>query len=493
MAIDQGTSSTKTVIFDENGVLVAKGSEALNSHHPQPGFVEQDPEEIYQNVLASVKIGLDKFSKIKPGEITKIAGIGISNQRETFLLWDSQGNPISNAIVWQCKRSVDICSQLKQQAGLEQQIRERTGLIIDPYFSGTKLLWLFEKDEEVRQAIQSGKAHFGTIDTWLLFRLTNGSTFATDYTNASRTLLFNLQELNWDQYLLQQFGLQNLILPEIHPSSWSFGTTNLNSLLPNPIPVSAMIGDSHAAAFGEGCFSSGTAKATLGTGCSILWNTGSKPIRSQKGMLTTICWSTAERIDYALEGAIVSCGATIEWLKQQLGLFSDSKETEAIAQSIPDNGGVYLVPAFSGLGAPHWQMDRKAAIKGMTFSSDKRHIIRASLESIPFQIKDVIACMESESGVSLQTLNIDGGITTNQFVVQMLADLLGTQVCNIGITDVSALGASYLAGLETGVFQDLEHIASLAHATRTYHPGDSNTVSLVNENYKGWKNAIEAS
>ena len=490
LAIDQGTSSTKTVMFDQNGALITKGSEALASYHPQPGFVEQDPEEIFQNVLASVRNCLEQFSKERPGELSSIKGIGISNQRETFLLWDEQGNPFTNAIVWQCKRSVEVCQRLKQEAGLEQEIQERTGLIIDPYFSGTKLLWLFENDSEVKRAIQSGKAHFGTIDTWLLFRLTKGEVFATDYTNASRTLLFNLHELSWDQYLLQKLGLQELVLPVVCPSSYSFGTTSLEGLLPEPVSISAMIGDSHAAAFGEGCFAEGTAKATLGTGCSILWNTGPKPVRSQKGMLTTICWSTANRIDFALEGAIVSCGASIEWLKNQLALFADSRETEAIALSVPDNGGVYLVPAFSGLGAPHWQMDRKAEIRGLTFSSDKRHIIRAALESIPFQIKDVIASMESESDTALQALNIDGGITSNRFVVQMLANLLETQVKNIGIADVSALGAAYLAGLESGLFRNLEHIAALSHATQNYYPENSDTVVQVKKGYKGWKEAV---
>ena len=348
LSIDQGTSSTKSLLFDEKGQQVAKGVELLQTTYGNNGFVEQDPEDIYLNVLQSLAKCLDNF-KANGGVLNEIAACGISNQRETFVIWDENGKPLHNAVVWQCKRSTGICERLSA-AGFGDQVTDTTGLIIDPYFSGTKLIWLYENDEPVRKAIDEGRAYFGTVDTWLLYKLTNGKSYLTDYTNASRTLFFNLRELSWDSALLRLFGLNGIKLPEPKPSSFHFGETTFNGLLTEPLPITAMIGDSHAAAFGEGCFTPGAAKATMGTGSSILMNIGSEPKWSKNGMVTTICWSTANRVDYALEGVIVSCGSTIEWLKNELGLISDSKATEAMANSVPDNNGVYLIPAFSGLG-----------------------------------------------------------------------------------------------------------------------------------------------
>jgi glycerol kinase len=389
LAIDQGTSSTKTILFDEEGKQFAKGSEPLKTAYLENGFVEQDPEEIIQNVLTSVEKCLNDF-KAKGGELNSIKACGISNQRETFVVWDEKGKPLYNAVVWQCKRSIEICKRWKE-AGYESIIKLNTGLLIDPYFSGTKLIWLYENKRTIREAIDSGGAYFGTVDTWLLYKLTNGKSYYTDYTNASRTLFFNLNDLNWDKNLLQTFGISNLNFPQSKPSSSFFGQTNFYNLLPSPIDITGMIGDSHAAAFGEGCFTPGTAKATLGTGCSILKNIGEQPIESRNGMVTTICWSTEEKVQYALEGVIVSCGATVEWLKNELELFSDSKQTEAMANAVTDNGGVYMIPAFSGLGAPYWDMNRKGSITGLTFGMNKNHVVRAALESIPYQIKDVLA------------------------------------------------------------------------------------------------------
>jgi glycerol kinase len=485
LAIDQGTSSTKTLIFDKAGIAVAKGSEPLYTNYLDSGFVEQDPEAIYQNVLVSVKKCLQQF-KEKGFDEKDIAGIGISNQRETFVVWDKDGRPLHNAVVWQCKRSVQICDELKQK-GLSQVISQKTGLVIDPYFSATKLIWLVQNNDTVKQAVQNSEAFFGTIDTWLLFRLTNGNEYATDHTNASRTLLFNLHSLRWDDELIDEFGLKGINLPQIKPSSAAFGETNCNGLLQNTIPVTALIGDSHAAAFGEGCFEKGTAKATLGTGCSILMNIGSKPVQSQNGMVTTICWSTEGRIDYALEGVIVSCGATIEWLKNELNLFSDSRETEQMANAVADNGGVYLVPAFSGLGSPHWDMERKASITGMSFGTTKNHLVRAALESIPYQIKDVIVAMEKDAAVFLKELNADGGITSNEFVIQFLTDLLNKSVTTIGIPDVSALGVAYLAGLQTGLYESIEKIKNLNTEKKVYSPADS---AKATKGYTGWQKAI---
>ncbi len=485
LAIDQGTSSTKSLIFDDAGQAVAKGSEPLHTNYLADGFVEQDPEEIYQNVLASVKKCLQQFRE-KGYEATEIAGIGISNQRETFVVWDKEGKPLHNAVVWQCKRSVQICDELKQW-GLSETVQQKTGLIIDPYFSATKLIWLFQNNKTVREAIQNRNAFFGTVDTWLLYRFTNGNAYATDYTNASRTLFFNLQTLQWDEELINAFGLTGIQLPEIKPSSSFFGETTVDGLFEKSIPVTGMIGDSHAAAFGEGCFESGTAKATLGTGCSILMNIGGKPVQSVNGMVTTICWSIEGRVDYALEGVIVSCGATIEWLKNELNLFSDSKETEAIATAVADNGGVYLVPAFSGLGSPHWDMERRASLTGMSFGTTKNHIVRAALESIPYQIKDVIVAMEQDAAVALTELNADGGITSNAFVMQLLTDLLNKKVAGIGMPDVSALGAAYLAGLKAGVY-DFDQLKHLNNDKRFILPAADRT--KVETAYEGWKNAI---
>lgn len=486
LSIDQGTSSTKSLLFDDAGIAIAKGSEPLHTSYLDNGFVEQDAEEIYQNVLLSVKKCLQQFSK-KGFDKNDIAAIGISNQRETFVIWDKDGKPLHPAVVWQCKRSVQVCEDLKQK-GLSGAVSAKTGLVIDPYFSGTKLIWLHQNNTTIRSAIFKGEAFFGTIDTWLLYKFTNGKNYATDYTNASRTLFFNLHTLQWDDELIDQFGLTGIKLPQLKASSSSFGETTLNDLLPRSIPVTALIGDSHAAAFGEGCFEAGTAKATLGTGCSILMNIGNKPIQSTNGMVTTICWSTEGRIDYALEGVIVSCGATIEWLKNELNLFNDSKETEAMANAVADNGGVYLVPAFSGLGSPYWQMERRASLSGINFGTTKNHIVRASLESIPYQIADVITAMENDAGISLKELMADGGITSNQFVIRFLADLLNRPVATIGMPDVSALGAAYLAGLQVGVYESIEALKKLNADKKNYLPQPD--LSKVNEGYAGWQKTI---
>lgn len=486
LAIDQGTSSTKTVIFSGEGKVVARGSEPLRTMYLDGGLVEQDPQEIFENVLASVAKCMADFTS-KGGRIEDIRSCGISNQRETFVLWDKAGKPLHNAVVWQCKRSTAVCEQLRA-AGLEEMVREKTGLLADPYFSGSKVIWLNLYNEQVKRAIAQGNAFFGTIDTWLLYKLTGGKAYLTDHTNASRTLFFNLQTLSWDDELIRSFELEGLHLPDIQASSSHFGVTDFDDLFPEQIPVTAMIGDSHAAAFGEGCFGPGIAKATLGTGSSILMNIGPEPKVSQQGMVTTIGWSMGNRVEYALEGVIVTCGATIEWLKTQLGLFSDINETESLARSVQDSGGIYLVPAFSGLGAPHWDMNRKASITGLTFNSNKNHIVRAALESIPFQIKDVIVAMETDTGIALQELKIDGGLTSNNFVIQMLADLLEKPVVNLGFPEVSALGAAYLSGLYSGVYPDIEYLQKLGAGHSSVLPDAAN--DGVKAGYKGWQVAV---
>ncbi|QJD97919.1 glycerol kinase GlpK [Mucilaginibacter robiniae] len=487
LAIDQGTSSTKTIVFDQQGQVLAKATVPLKTHYLDGGFVEQQPEDIYQNVLDSVRECLDTFTSTG-GDLSQIKTCGISNQRETFVVWDEKGEPLYNAVVWQCKRSVDVCQRLLAIDSLQDQITASTGLIIDPYFSGTKLIWLYENNAKVKTAVDEGRAYFGTVDTWLLYKLTQGRKYLTDHTNASRTLFFNLHTLQWDKELLERFGLSKLNLPEICPSASTFGESDFAGLFATPLHIDSMIGDSHSAAFGEGCFEPGTAKATLGTGCSILMNIGQEAKPSNYGMMTTICWSTENRVDYALEGVIVSCGATIEWLKNEMNLFGDSRQTEAMAISVPDNNGVYLIPAFSGLGAPHWDMSRKAEISGLTFDCNKNHIVRAALESIPYQIKDVITAMEADTGLSLHELMVNGGITSNRFVLQMIADLLGSNLVNRGQPDVSALGTAYLAGLQADLFESIEAIKKLnAQQVNSLPP---NVGTRIEQDYQGWKAAI---
>lgn len=485
LAIDQGTSSTKSVIFDLNGAALAKGTTPLQTQYHSTGFVEQEAEAIFENVLAATQECLHNF-KEKNHSAENIGAIGISNQRETFILWDKQGKPFHHAVVWQCKRSIQICENLKKR-GLSDAINAKTGLVIDPYFSATKLIWLIENNSIIKQAVAAGEVYFGTVDTWLLYKLSKGEVYATDYTNASRTMLFNLHNLSWDEEIIDLFGLKGLKLPEIRPSAHIYAHTDLNGLLPAPIAITAMIGDSHAAAFGEGCFDSGTAKATLGTGCSILMNIGSKALNSKKGMVTTICWSAENRIDFAYEGVIVSCGATVEWLKNQLQLFKNSHETENMANAVTDNGGVYLVPAFSGLGSPHWQMNRQASLTGITFATNKNHLVRAALEAIAYQIKDVIVAMEQDADVNLKELNTDGGITTNNFVMQFIADVLNKQVSTIGMPDVSALGAALLAGLGAKFYQNVSAIKKMIAYKKHYQPKN---IETAEKQYLAWQKAI---
>ena len=504
LAIDQGTSSTKTIIFDAKGQAISKGLADLKTNYFGNSFVEQDPDGIFQNVLESLDACLKDFTN-KGFELSEIASCGISNQRETFILWDKLGKALSPAVVWACKRSISICHELKEK-GQEELIKQKTGLIIDPYFSGTKLLWLLQNDENLKAKLEAGELYFGTVDSWLLFKMTDGKSFKTDYTNASRTLLFNIHTLAWDHEILKLWGLEKLNLPEVCPSSYDFGDfiikskINNNNLSPNSnrsfivtynlsLKITALIGDSHAASFGEGCFEKGTAKATLGTGSSIMMNIGEKPVLSSAGMLTTICWSTEDRVDYALEGAIVSCGSTIEWLKNELNLFNEASDTEAMANSIADNSGVYLIPAFSGLGAPHWQMSRKASIEGMTFGTTKNHIVRAALESIPYQIMDVVKAMEHDINASLKSISVNGGLTKNLFVMRFLVDLLELPLKKQKNPDVSALGAAYLSGLKSNVYENIAQLQNFNLTnTETILPNLDN--EWVKKGYEGWLNII---
>ncbi len=487
LSIDQGTSSTKTLIFNDKGIAVAKGDVALQTYYMGNGFVEQNAENIYLNVLASIKKCVQQF--VKNGfSTTQILSIGITNQRETFVLWDKDGKPLHNAIVWQCKRSVNICKNLQKQ-NLSKIIYKKTGLFIDPYFSASKVIWLVKNNSAIKKAIQNKDVFFGTIDTWLLYKFTNGESYCTDHTNASRTMFFNLNTLCWDKELLQKFSLQNLNLPQIKSSSALYGKTNCGGIFKSEININALIGDSQAAAFGEGCVTKGSAKATMGTGCSVLMNIGEQPKFSKNGMVTTVCFSLPNIIQYAFEGVIVSCGATIEWLKNEINLFLKSSETEKMAKAVNNNNGIYLIPAFSGLGSPHWQMQRKASITGMTFGTKKNHIVRAALESIAYQLKDIIVAMEKDAKLHLQKLMVNGGIAANEFVVQFLANLLQKEINRIAITDVSALGAAYLAGLDAKIFKNINHITKLNNNKKIYNPSLLNKIETAG--YKGWKKIIE--
>ena len=458
----------------------------LTSHYPQEGYVEQTGKELYDSVLEAVAASVDQAEKNGYSR-NEISCAGVSNQRETFILWDKNGTPLHNAIVWQCKRSIEICLELKE-AGHESKIRSKTGLFIDPYFSGTKMAWLVRNNPDIARAVKEGEACFGTIDSWLLYRLTEGREYKTDYTNASRTMLFNIRELKWDTELLEILGLKGLNLPEALPSSTHFGSSDFDGLFSSPLPITGILGDSHAAAFGERCFASGDAKATLGTGSSILMNTGDIVEPEKTSMVSTICWSTADKVSYALEGIIVSCGSTLNWISSSLGFFESGKRADEIALSLKDNGNVYLVPAFSGLGAPWWKMEAKGQIHGLTFGSDKRHIVRAGLESIAYQLADVINAMKTDCGSDLNSLQIDGGISSSPFVSPLMASLLPLELYRCTLKEASALGAALIAGLGCGVYNSVDEIRELPYNREQI---EKITDPVAEQSYKRWREILK--
>lgn len=478
LSIDQGTSSSKVIIVDEKGNIISKASIPIKSSFPQIGYVEQDPLEIYDSVIKAVRTAVKSFSQNH--DPCRIEAIGISNQRETFMLWDDFGFR-TPAIVWQCKRSIEICERLKRE-GLEEIIRKKTGLTIDPYFSGTKLLHYTENNPQVLDRSDKSKLRFGTIDTWLLYCLTKGKSFMTDSTNASRTLLYNIYEHKWDSALLKIFKAENLLMATIKHSADSFGFSDCDGIIPNKIPIMSMIGDSHAAAFGEGCVREGIAKATMGTGSSIMMNTGDHATSSNDGIMNTICFDYPS-ISYAREGIIVSCGATLRWIKDNIGLFTSYEEMDKLASSVDGSDGVSLLPAFSGMGAPYWKMHAKAAIMGMTFTTTKAHILRAALESIAFQVSDILRIMGK-----IDILKLDGGLTNNRMVMQLIADLTGITVHTIGDPDVSALGAAFLAGLATGLYDSLETVEGFYKPAFIYTPQPLSDTLL--SSYSTWRNLM---
>ena len=484
ISIDQGTSGSKAMIISERGDIVSSHTCPFPAYYPHQGFVEQNGNEIISSVLSAMREAIARFEAAGNSK-SSITAASISNQRESFLLWDASGTPLTPVIVWQCKRSVDVCSNLQKQ-NLDSSISNVTGLMIDPYFSGTKFLWLIQNNPDLAAKIKSGSVYFGTIDTWLVRSFTG--LYATDHSNASRTLFMDLDSCVWSPEMRDIFGTRGLNLPEIHPSTGRFGESTFEGIFDKPIPITAIIGDSHAACFGEGCFSPGTVKATMGTGSSVVMNTG-KRTRSQHGMVSTICWSMEGRVDYALEGVIVSCGSTITWIQEKLGVVDSPARFDALAESVTDSCGVTFVPAFSGLGGPYWQMDRKAEILGITFGTEAAHIVRAAMESYPFQLKDVISAMEKDRGAALQWIRANGGITHSKLTMRIIADLLKTEVRIDRRHEASALGAAMLGFIGKGTlsFPDVESLIQAAPYDE-YRPGQVN--KSLEAAYQLWRNRI---
>jgi glycerol kinase len=485
LAIDQSTSATKAMLFNHKAELVDRVSMPHKQYYPQPGFVEHDPEEIFTNTISGIK----QLLKQSGTDESMISGIAITNQRETAMIWDkTTGLPVCNAAVWQCQRGVEYCKQLKDE-DKGTLIMERTGLIIDPYFSASKLKWMVDKVDGLKEKIQEGKLLAGTMDSWLVWKLTGGRVHATDYSNACRTMLLNLETLDWDEDMIELFSLDRSMLPELVYSDEIVGTTDPAILFDNPIPIAGLMGDSHAALFGQNCFDLGMAKATYGTGSSIMMNIGNTPLSPPEGLVTSIGWGRNKSIDYVFEGNIHCTGDTINWLVNDLQLIESAGVTEELANSVDGNNGVYLVPAFVGLGAPYWDNQARAAISGMSRNATKAHIVRAALESIAYQVKDLIDLMGTGAGISLKELRVDGGPTRNNFLMQFQADMLGNTLIRTRIEEISALGSTFMAGLATGFWSSMEEISRLRLVDRSFEPGMD--ADKVDELYAGWKTAVK--
>jgi len=484
IALDQGTTSSRCVIVNHDGHIVNSAQQEFTQIYPKPGWVEHDPREIWASQRGVMAEAVAK-SDIK---ISQIAAIGITNQRETTIVWDKNtGIPVYNAIVWQCRRTADICEQLKAD-GLENYIKTNTGLVVDAYFSGTKIKWILDNVPGAKTKAKNGELLFGTVDTWLVWKLTEGKVHATDYTNASRTMLFNIKTKQWDKKLLDKLSIPISMMPEVKNSSEIYGKTILSGIDRNPIPISGIAGDQQAALFGHACFNKGDCKNTYGTGCFLLMNTGDKPVESKNGLLTTIAIAIDGKIDYALEGSVFVAGAAIQWLRDELGLINNAEETEIIAQRIESTDGVYIVPAFAGLGSPYWDMYARGTIVGLTRGSNRSHIVRATLESIAYQTRDLLEAMQEDSGIAISALKVDGGAARNNFLMQFQADILNAKIIKPEITETTALGAAYLAGLAVGFWKDKSEIENIREVDKEF-------ISEINDKerenlYNGWKNAI---
>jgi glycerol kinase len=465
LALDQGTTSSRAILFDAQARVVAQASEPLPIAYPRPGWVEQDPADIWGTQRRTMVAALAQAG-VGAGAL---AAIGITNQRETTLVWNRRtGAPIGNAIVWQDRRTAALCDQLKAE-GLEAHVREHTGLVIDPYFSATKLHWILTERPEARRLAGQGHLAFGTVDAWLIWQLTGGRTHATDATNASRTMLYDIFAHRWDDALLERLGIPHSVLPRVVDSAGVVAQTD-PAVCGAAVPIAGVAGDQHAALFGQACFQPGMAKNTYGTGCFMLINTGEQAIASRHGLLTTIAWQRDGRASYALEGAVFVAGAAVQWLRDGLGLFAAAAETQAMAEAVADTGGVYLVPAFVGLGAPHWDPYARGTIVGLTRDTNRNHMARAALESIAYQSRDVLHCMEQDAGLTLQTLRVDGGAAANDFLCQFQADILGREVSRPRLVETTALGAAFLAGLTAGVWRDTAAIEALWAEERRFAP-----------------------
>ena len=484
VALDQGTTSSRAIIFDHDQNIISTSQKEFTQIYPKEGWVEHDPMEIWATQYGVLQEAMVKKS-INPEDIS---AIGITNQRETTIIWDKNtGKPVHNAIVWQCRRTASICDSLKETDGFEDYVRQNTGLVIDAYFSATKIKWILDNVEGAREKAERGDLLFGTVDTWLLWNLTNREVFVTDYTNASRTMLFNIKTLRWDEKILEMLDIPASMLPQVKNSSQVYGYAGLGQK-GRKVPVAGIAGDQQAALFGQACFEQGQAKNTYGTGCFILMNTGEKFVKSSNGLLTTIAIGIDDRVTYALEGSVFIAGAVVQWLRDELRLIDSASETERLAQSVSDSGGVYLVPAFTGLGAPHWDMYARGTITGITRGTGRSHIVRAALESIAYQTRDVLDAMMQDTGINLKSLKVDGGASQNNFLMQFQADILGKEVDRPVVTETTALGAAYLAGLATGFWKSRDEIAQKWSMDRKFMP-----VMNIDERearYSKWKKAV---
>lgn len=465
MALDQGTTSSRAIIFDKEGRICSIKQKEFTQLFPQNGWVEHDPKEIWASQM-SVMMEARETMGIRPDEI---AAIGITNQRETTIVWErSTGKPIYPAIVWQCRRTADRIKELKAE-GYDKVIREKTGLIVDPYFSATKIEWILDNVPGARQRALDGELMFGTVDSWLIYKLTGGKVHATDYTNASRTMLFNIHTLEWDRELLSKFNIPESMLPEVKNSSEIYGYTN-KEIFGGEIPIAGVAGDQQAALFGQCCFKAGDVKNTYGTGCFLLMNTGDKAVTSKQGLLTTIAIGLGGKVSYALEGSVFVAGAAIKWLRDEMKLIDSAADTEPISLSVPDSNGVYVVPAFTGFGAPYWDAYARGAVFGLTRGTSKAHFVRATVESLAYETWDVLRAMEADAGLSITSLRVDGGASANNFLMQFQADIQNAQIVRPEITETTALGAAYLAGLAVGYYDSLEEIESYWKAGRQFVP-----------------------
>lgn len=486
VSLDQGTTSSRAIIFDKEQNILGVSQKEINQIYPKKGWVEHNPMEIWASQYGVLQESIAK-ANIK---ISEIAAIGITNQRETTILWDKiTGEPIYNAIVWQCRRTADICEKLKEDKDFVEYVRDNTGLVMDAYFSATKIKWILDNVEGARERAERGEILFGTVDTWLLWKLTEGKIHVTDYTNASRTMLYNIKKLKWDSRILEKLNIPINILPEVKNSSEIYGYADIGGKNGEIVPIAGIAGDQQAALFGQGCFNKGDSKNTYGTGCFLLMNTGEEIVKSNKGLITTIAIGVDNKIQYALEGSVFMGGAIIQWIRDELRLVNDAQDTEYFAKKVDDNGGVYIVPAFTGLGAPYWDMYARGAIFGLTRGANRNHIIRAALEAIAYQSKDVLDAMEEDAGCKIKALKVDGGASRNGLLMQFQSDIIGANVIRPIISETTALGAAFLAGLAVGFWKNKEEIESSFYISEEYEPRIE--AEERDKLYKGWKRAVE--